>query len=331
MRKNRLIGPGIFLFCCAFLLATAATAEEDRGTYNLLIENDRFVNTDRHYTHGTRLSWLSPANDVPEWSRKIAGHLPLFATSGTLRIGYGLGQSIFTPEDTDARSLIPGDRPYAGWLYASLSLVSDTGQRLDSIELDLGMVGPASLGRHVQNNFHELIGVSRSNGWDNQLGNEPGVVLYFERKWRKLKEFSAHGLGVDLTPHVGGSIGNVFTYLASGFAIRLGENLPSDYGPPRIRPSLPGTGFFVPQDGFGWYLFAGAETRLIARNIFLDGNSFSNSHDVSKKTLVGDFQIGVALTFRRARITFSQIFRTREFHGQSQADRFGAISLSVTF
>lgn len=320
-----------FLFSFAALFACHANAQEDRGTYNLLIENDRFVNTDRHYTHGTRLSWLSPADDVPGWARGVVGHLPFFASNGTLRIGYGLGQSIFTPEDTNARALLTKDRPYAGWLYGSLSLVSDTGERLDSIELDLGMVGPASLARAVQNNFHDLIGVSRSNGWGNQLDNEPGFALYFERKWRKLKEFSAHGLGVDLTPHVGGSLGNVFTYLASGLAVRFGENLPSDYGPPRIRPSLPGTGFFVPQDGFGWYVFAGAEARLIGRNIFLDGNSFSDSQDVAKKVLVGDFQIGLALTFQRFRITFSQIARTREFRGQSQADKFGAISLSAKF
>lgn len=319
------------LFFCFASLAFPAFAEEERGTYNLIIENDRLVNTDRHYTHGTRLSWLSPADDVPEWARDIAGYLPPFRNGSTLRIGYGIGQSIFTPEDTDARGLIPEDRPYAGWLYGSIALVADTGQRLDSLELDFGMVGPASLARDVQNNFHDWIGVSRSNGWNNQLENEPGVVLYFERKWRKLREFSAHGLGVDLTPHVGGSVGNVFTYLASGLAVRFGENLPSDYGPPRIRPSLPGSGFFVLEDGFGWYVFAGAEGRLIARNIFLDGNSFSSSHDVSKKALVGDFQIGVALTFSRFRITFSQIFRTREFRGQSQPDRFGAVSLSAKF
>ncbi len=331
MIESRLIALGVFLFCFAPFLAIPAVAEEDRGTFSILIENDRMVNTDRHYTHGTRLSWLSSADDVPDWARDVAGHVPLFAKKRSLRIGYGLGQSIFTPEDTSSRALIPTDRPYAGWLYVSFSLVADTGRRLDSFELDLGIVGPAALGQDVQNNFHDLIGVGRSNGWGHQLDNEPGLVLYYERKWRKLKEFSAYGLGVDVTPHLGGSIGNVFTYLAGGLAIRFGQDLPSDYGPPRIRPSLPGSSFFVPQDGFGWYVFAGAEGRLIARNIFLDGNTFSDSHDVSKRIPVGDFQIGLAFTFDFLRITYSQVFRTREFRGQSQADQFGAISLSTKF
>ncbi|MGB1547304.1 MAG: lipid A deacylase LpxR family protein [Alphaproteobacteria bacterium] len=331
MLRNLRIGLGAFFLGLSVFFADPAFGEEDRGTFSVIVENDRIVNTDRHYTQGIRFAWLSAADDVPDWAREAASRMPLFSKQHALRIGYGLGQSIFTPEDTSLRALIPEDRPYAGWLYASLSLIADTGERLDTFELNFGIVGSAALGQDVQNNFHDLIGVGRSNGWDNQLDNEPGLVLYYERKWRKLKEFSTNGWGIDITPHLGGSIGNVFTYAAGGLAIRFGQNLPGDYGPPRIRPSLPGSSFFVPQDGFGWYVFAGAEGRLVARNIFLDGNTFSSSHDVSKRIPVGDFQVGVALTFDFLRITYSHVFRTREFRGQSKADQFGAVSLSVKF
>ena len=82
--------------------------------------------------------------------------------------------------------------------------------------------------------------------------------------------------------------------------IRIGDDLPNNYGPPRIRPSLPGSDFFVNRDKLGWYLFAGFECRLVGRNIFLDGNTFSDSHSMDKRYLVGDFQTGVALTYGRA-------------------------------
>lgn len=328
MVQNLPAGVGVLFFFLCLILPAGARSEEG-GTLTLIIENDRLANTDRHYTHGMRLSWLSAADDVPEWARGMAGHVPLFAAGSQLRIGYGLGQSIFTPEDTSTSALVPDDRPYAGWLYGTFSLVADSRTRLDSLVLDVGIVGPAAFGQDIQNDYHNLIGVGRANGWDNQLDNEPGFVLYYERKWRKLKEFSTHGLGVDITPHIGGSLGNVFTYAAGGIAVRFGEDLPNDYGPPRIGPSLPGSGFFVPADGFGWYLFAGTESRLVLRNIFLDGNTFSDSHDVSKRILVGDFQVGAAITFDTFRVTFSHVFRTREFRGQPQADRFAAVSLSV--
>jgi len=123
----------------------------------------------------------------------------------------------------------------------------------------------------------------------------------------------------------------VFTYANAGMMLRLGQRLPLDYGPPRIQPSLPGSGFFVPQDGFGWYLFAGVEGRAVARNIFLDGNTFRDSRSVDKEPLVGDLQFGIALTWRNVRLSYTHVLRTREFETQDEADNFGAFSLSVRF
>jgi hypothetical protein len=40
------------------------------------------------------------------------------------------------------------------------------------------MVGPAAMAEHVQTFWHSLMGLHVPQGWDNQLHNEPGVVLY---------------------------------------------------------------------------------------------------------------------------------------------------------
>ena len=112
---------------------------------------------------------------------------------------------------------------------------------------------------------------------------------------------------------------------------RLGRRLPHDYGPPRIQPSLPGSGFFVPQNGFGWYLFAGVEGRAVARNIFLDGNTFRDSRSVDKEPLVGDLQFGFALTWSDVRLGYTHVLRTREFKTQGKTSEFGAVSLSIQF
>ncbi|MEL0021765.1 MAG: lipid A-modifier LpxR family protein, partial [Rickettsiales bacterium] len=59
------------LLLCAFLAAAPfwASAEErlwPRGTFTAQIENDRIANTDRHYTNGIRLAWVSDkAEDGP--------------------------------------------------------------------------------------------------------------------------------------------------------------------------------------------------------------------------------------------------------------------------
>ncbi|HEY4134334.1 MAG TPA: lipid A deacylase LpxR family protein [Alphaproteobacteria bacterium] len=316
-------------------LRTQQNPVDLRGTWSVVIENDKFIaGTDRDYTTGTHLSWLSAADDVPDWADNVARSIPLLAGDGKKRIGYNFGQSIFTPEDTESAAVVPDERPYAGWLYGGVALLSETPNSLDTMELDLGVVGPLAMGEQVQNSFHKLIGSPESNGWDNQLDNEPGILLIYEKAWRspdwRISDENSR-LGFDVTPHVGATLGNVFTYAATGIGIRLGQNLPSDFGPPRIRPGLTGAGFFDLDAGdYGWYFFASAEGRAVARNIFLDGNTFSDSHSVDKEPFVGDFQLGFAFMVSTVRLTYAQVFRTPEYKNDD-FDSFGTISLSMKF
>jgi lipid A 3-O-deacylase len=156
-------------------------------------------------------------------------------------------------------------------------------------------------------------------------------VLSYEHKWRNLIEFSPFGLGADFTPSIGASVGNIYTHAAASMMFRVGYDLPSDYGPPVIRPNLPGSDFFIPSRVLGWYLFAGLEGRAVARNIFLDGNTFQDSPSVDKRLFVGGVQAGVALTYHSTRLAYTHVFRTHEFSGQKNSDQFGALTLSVRF
>ena len=309
----------------------------EKGTFTLEIENDYFgfSGADRHYTTGTRLSWLSaPLNpqDAPDWSRYPYEMWPAFELSGVRRLGFAVGQNIYTPTDVDLADPDPTDRPYAAWTYIAASLNTQTENRLDTIELDLGIVGPNAKGREVQNGFHHLIGNPRSRGWDHQLHDEPGVMLIGERRWRLFEPTSiAPGINTDVIGLGGASLGNVQTYGNLGAIFRIGGELKSDFGPPHIRPSLPGSQSFTPTSGFNWYLFAGAEGRAVARDIFLDGNTFRDSPSVDKKPLVADFEIGIVATLGSMRASFTQIYRTKEFYGQKGDDRFGSFSLSWRF
>jgi len=309
---------------------------EKYGIVNLQLENDLWGRgTDRHYTHGTRISFLTKAHptefsgDVKNW---VEDHIPDYFLPDTGRIGFILGQNLFTPENIRKEELIPDDRPYAAWLYIGVGLVAEktSGARpyLDNLEINVGVVGPAALGEETQTEVHRIKDVQIPNGWRHQLDNEFGFLISYERKWPF--RYKPEGfLDYDLTPSLGATLGNVYTYLSTGFTVRMGNDLPSDYGPPRIRPGLSGSGFFKPSNRFGWYIFAGVEGRLVGRNIFLDGNTFADSHSVSKEIFVGDLQAGVVVTlFRDLRLGFTNIFRTTEFKKQKEGDEFGSIFLS---
>jgi hypothetical protein len=305
--------------------------EDDKGILTFQLENDLFTGTDRHYTNGVRFSYLSAENSVPDWVRRAARPLPFFPDEGNLRVAYALGQTMHTPEDITIKEAQPDERPWAGFTWGTVGLTNDAGDRLDSLELILGMVGPASQADDTQEFVHDLIDTTDPSGWDNQLHNEPIINLSYKRTWRRWIESEALGLEMDAAPYVGGALGNAFTHVNGGVMLRLGDDLPADYGPPRIRPTLPGSDFFVPQQNFGWYIFAGVDGRLVARNIFLDGNTFRDSASVDKNWLVGEMQAGVAVTVGDVRIAYTHVVRSREFEGQDDLDRFGALSVSLRF
>ena len=307
--------------------------QDEKGIFTLILENDIVSGTDSNYTNGFRASWLSPEANQPRAITWVADHLLPGAEDAKAnnRVSAAIGQSIFTPHNLKERDIIKNDRPYAGYTYGSIGLVSDTGETLDNAMLTVGIVGPASGAEQTQKFIHSVIGDDIPQGWDHQLKNEAGVELTYERKWRNLYELSPFGAGFDVTPHVGVNLGNVYTNASTGATFRLGYDLPADYGPPRIRPSLPGSDFFIPSKSLGGYLFTAVEGRAVGRNIFLDGNTFSNSHSVDKDIFVGDLQAGVAVTYGDTRVAYTEVFQTKEFKQQKKPEQFGVLSLSVRF
>jgi lipid A 3-O-deacylase len=303
---------------------------EERGTLSLVVENDLFVKTDRGYTSGVRLGWITSQQETPAAALQLARSIPLLASWGVVRSEYALQQAIFTPRNTTLAVPDPADRPYAGWLNASFGLIGESGPLLDQLSIGIGIVGPASLAREAQKLVHDIKGQASPAGWAFQLHNEPTLQLRYQRSWRALAAYSFNsGLGIDLTPHFGGVIGNAYTFANAGATIRFGQDLQQDYGPPRIGPSVPGSGFFVPSKKFSWYLFAGVEARAVARNIFLDGNTFESSRSVSRLPFVADLQAGSVLTFDQLRVSYKHIWRTKEFRGQPTNEIFGALSASL--
>jgi len=161
------------------------------------------------------------------------------------------------------------------------------------------------------------------------LHDEPGLVISY-RRMSDLASADSQGARIfDVAANYGGAIGNIFDYVDAGLTARLGFGLPNDSGPPQIDPSRPGSRIYQPQAEFGAYLFAGIQGRAVARNLFLDGNSFQASRSVPKEILVGDVSAGGAVAFRRFRLSFMHVFRSREYRTQNGFDQFGTLALSM--
>jgi lipid A 3-O-deacylase len=318
---------------------------DDQERVNILEENDSlYFNSDKHYTQGLRLSDLAPdLGPQSGWNAPfdfLGGIAPVFSQDGkdvptSRRYSLILGQSVFTPKNLTLTQPSSHDRPYGGWLYGGVSLLQESNRdMLENFELDLGIVGPGALGKQVQNDFHQFIGIAQAKGWRDQIQNEPGVMLSYERLWR-IPLIGDGNNGVDIIPQIGATAGNVFTYGDIGGLLRIGKNLHADYGPVRVRPALSGTDYFDGSqlDGdLGSYFFVGAQGRAVGRNIFLDGNTFRQSASVPKKVLVADFQSGFSMFWSTSiRVDFSVVRRTEEFVGQHSPDEIGTVAASFSW
>jgi hypothetical protein len=316
----------------------AAARESDRTT--ILEENDSlYFNSDKHYTQGIRLSDRlgGPPSPGGFWDGafNFFNVGPVFAPGGDRRVALLAGQSIFTPKELSLKPPDPRDRPYAGWLYGGVSLMQENrGLELENFELDFGMVGPGTLAKQAQNDFHQFIGAAQARGWSRQIQQEFGGMLSYERLWR-IGLLGDNSLGVDVVPQAGLTAGNIFTYGDVGGMLRIGKGLHADYGPVRVRPALSGTDWFDEEgldDGAGWYVFVGTQGRAVARNVFLDGNSFRDSRSVAKKPLVGDVEAGVSVLWSKSlRLDFSVVERSPEFEHQHAQDTIGTAALTFNW
>lgn len=336
-----------FIFYLYSLQSVYADHEIDRGlenksTFIFHFENDTFAGTDRYYSNGIKLAWISKDlrkngsdGHLPDWAGWLVDRTPALNRKDFLHnLAIALGQNIYTPDDIYAEELIEDDRPFAGWLYLSAALHSRNIHLLNTLELSVGVVGPSSLAEDSQKWAHS----KDPQGWTNQLEDEPGVMLTWQRFWRASRKHVGRGFAYDFIPHAGVTLGNVMTFANAGAEIRYGYNLPDDFGTFLIRP---GGGTPVPvsmgdprlstHSNFGLSIFFGTDGRAIARNIFLDGNTWQDSHSIDKNALVADVFAGISGVYKFVQVTYAHVYRTEEFEGQDGGQFFGSISLAVTF
>jgi hypothetical protein len=324
---------------------------------SLRVENDLFLDTDRDYTSGVAISLTSLGIDgpldidcLPLWAgifaRGIRAIDERFWTDQSRErirqnVVLRLGQAMYTPRNGLAEDLIQDDRPYAGLLMMGIAwnrrwVNSETGsQVLDSRELGLGVIGPASLAEQSQNWIHDRIGSPRLSGWRNQLQNEPAVLIAAERKVKSSAP-PAQPFGWDWITSRGLRLGNVESSLVGSIETRFGWHLPDDFGSYPIRPGAdnrpPSRRADTPMRNRGVYGFALLEAKGIAWDFSLDGNLLRDSHRVERKPLQGQVALGMSghgvLIDRPFKLTLMRVWRSKEF--SEQVAGHGFVSLMVS-
>lgn len=294
----------VFILVC--LLAIRSYA----GVFEISIENDMFHTSDRHYTHGTRISY--DFDSAPLWTDFIKGERTWVAS---------IGQYMYTPSDISIPTPILDDRPYGGWLYLENILCVRNNNWMDMYGLDLGITGPPALCEETQKMIHKWTDSRTPMGWKYQVGTEIGIDLTYQKKYR----WRHNGLiDFDVIPSAGGCLGDIFIYTDAQLMARFGLNVPDNFGFLKMEPASRVNGLQITSI-YGCIM---AEERYVLRNIFLDGH---NSQSVEKEDFVSDLGAGIGFSYDKFEILWMDNFRTREFKIQKENDKYTTLAICWRF
>lgn len=346
----RLIAASTIILLLLAWCPSSTTAQDmsDGRKHHIVVflDNDVFQGTDQQYTNGFKLTWLLPDRDdyedytfLPSWLKRAAKKLP-YGDGPKFRhnIGFSLGQHMYTPRDISGEELVLDDRPYAGCTYLSLSLHNKSSSQMDAFAFSIGVVGPSSLAEETQTFIHRNIDSPIPKGWGNQLKDEPAVIVSWEHKWRAYLKEATSGFGVDIIPSVTATAGNVRVSGALSGELRFGYHVPHDFGTALNRP-VSGVSALIDKEGdssayrpvFGAYISLGAAAYAVLRDIFLDGNTWKESHSVDKETFVSEVGWGATVYYKMVKITYSHIYRSPMYKEQDGGQSYGALSLTFSF
>lgn len=325
----------IFLFVLLGFLPVLSLAKSEKGknfgTFSWCLANDIFAITDRRFTSGFQIGWMSKdlknyrENPWLKWMPFV--NKPEFQHA----ISISLGHSIYTPDQIWRSYLIEEDCPYAGIFYFSFGIHSIGNLRMATLEVSIGILGPHSYAEQIQKFIHSLYNGIRPNGWGHQLKDELALGVIYERRWKLPQLQFNDGSRLEFIPHMGLGLGNVQTYASTGMQIRFGRNLPKDFGAPLIRPGGDCNMTFRRSGGSGVYAFFAVDGKAVLRNIFLDGNTFRNSHRVDKKYFTSDILLGVSMRFGRVNISYAYVLWTKRFKTEPKEHIFGVLNLSYSY
>jgi hypothetical protein len=297
-------------FASVLALASLPASAQVRGV-RLVSDNDAYdfwiptaTRPDWDYTNGVDLS-VDVAGSL---ARRLAPHAPRCTggespdTACTLTT-FAFGQKMFTPR-VDGTVPVPGERPYAGWLYVSATGRVATAARQRSVGMEVGVTGPPSLGKAIHTAWHHLAGFRPPLGWDNQLGFEPGVVVRYDESL--LASLRARGVRVaTLAPAWGADAGNVHVGAHAGATLRAGYAVPH----PWSRAADRGAGTV------SLYGIAAVREDAVARDLFLDGAG--GSPRVRREPFVFQHELGAGLRVGGVTVEYRALTQAREYRTES--------------
>lgn len=274
-------------------------------------ENDFFTATDKYYTQGVTLEFVSPA--ITKLPTNI---LLIRSANANTQHGISIQHNAYTPTKITDPSIRYNDRPYASSLLLqqyTINTSAEKRQRLTTT-FSIGVIGKIAGGQWMQETIHRNTNNKMPLGWQYQIANDLALNyrLFYEKSLfhiRNILEVSASGL-VDM--------GTLNTQAAVGSSVMLGYfNSP----------------YSTHNRNFDIYLYGQSSIHLIGYDATLQGGLLNRSSIYTLNTneierAIGEASFGLVFRYKKMQLEYFHTYNTKRF-ASSIAHAWGGFMLGI--
>ncbi len=191
-----------------FLVTTLALAQRP-AEIGLITDNDLYTSleNDQYYTNGLELYYRYLSNYKSE---NVAKRIYEFR----------VGQYIYNAQSSKPKDINFHDRPFAGYLFAEAGLNTFySNENVLKAGVQLGVVGPESMARQVQEGMHNLFGYHKVRGWEYQITTIPAAQANVFYSHKVLRNTFSEKTDFQVTAEV--NAGTIWTGATVGITSRV--------------------------------------------------------------------------------------------------------------
>jgi lipid A 3-O-deacylase len=285
--------------------------------FRVITDNDAYLlkKKDGYYTNGIFLQY--------NWASK----------RGVKEVNsIEIGQRMYTSRNRFMLSLAEYDRPFAGYLYGKFQRsFFDEKDNAFRYSISAGTIGRNSLAEALQTNYHRLISIYKTYGWDVQVKNELALNASFTWSPVLFQPKTKTGLFA-VKPVLTANLGNTFTNAEIGTLLQFGlfeNNSNSALWNASVQSQNR-----VTKRNFEAFAFFHPQLITTAYNATVQGPLFREDKGVFTSDIHRlQYRHRLGFVVVRGRITAGGdfIFETKEAKTQKAFQRYGTLHMGYRF